>query len=461
MVTSNPTVARLASLTVSRAAQEAALAREGLRPQVLTNPSLDTGLLRRLLAEPKLSVADAKALVGRRLPQEVFQQLLATEKRQGVILESFKSNIPTLEDLHVLLENRALAKDKLVTHVAKHFEGVVDVDWLRAAGQVSGRARMMYWLAAPGETTNEEISAALAEFTSWGPEWPGELLSPLLADRPALLPAAARSDSLKVRTAAAGCRHLTDPGLQRQLAELDSGVDFATASGQWLEERKFIWVSLVCNPACDMAVVRELRPVFDRLGYDSGEHYWRRTTYQDFQLASTYQDEQDPRVLEWLIRRTLGSSKLRWWDFPALAANPHLGEAEAFAICHRLREHLPGGLEAPVAKAALGLLDRFPAEFADAGITREDIIQRPAPLPRASALLDPQPRQFGPEDLAKFGTEPLAVFRGWREEALTRYLESALNDTPQAWTLVMSLLEDGFDQTLADLADSVNAIISV
>lgn len=443
-----------------------ALALPKLRLTAVNNPALTSEQWHGLYtAKRKPAVPLARALVSRRLTPEQLDHVLAVEQRPSILAVALKENAPTRSQLHALLDNPGVSPALLDAVLTKH-PSVIDLDWLRRADRMNlgnSSIRLAHYLHAGDTVTDDEIADALLTYSAWGAEWDTERLQTLFATRPGVLRGAVRSDEPKVRTAAAGCRHLTDPDLQRQCAYLDTdeGRSPDLASIQWIEKREFVWVALVNNPACDLAVVEACDPLLKRsLDTSKANHAANRLRYHPHQLTGSFEDEADPTVIGWLIKRTMPTESKprgRELDLHALLTNQHLSEGDVWAIMQKMRPFLYAELDPATREVLDSLMRRYPKVAVDCGFNAQEWLESFRPG-ESSYYTEPAPRDVTAEHLAEAASCKLG---DWKLEGFPQrtvcYLELNLSENELAWRFLLSALDSQtFTGTLGELVVVAN-----
>lgn len=474
----------IASRTTSRVALEVALNTPELFESAVANPSLPEDIWAALLAaKKKPTVKVAKSLVDRPLSATMVDHLIATETRVNVLSAGLGWADPSLDQLTALLAGKSFTAsfaEKLITD----FSDVLTLDWLeQAAAKVGGAARTEFWLRAPDRVTDEEVNAFLEDYENWGPAWDTSRWQRLFATRPGVLAGGARSSSLRVRTAAAGCRHLIDPALQRELAGLNDpeAASADTAPNDWIDERAMVWTALVYNPTCDLDVVRDLQPFMQRCEeWNTREGPANRLARQPFRLDTPFEEVTDPVMRAWLIRRTVPNQNKpagRSYDMGALLSNPHLSEGEVETIFRSLREHIDAVSD--FREQLLPLAHKYPAVAAGTGLSVEEMTEKLArydgpglddteirrgrldQFVSDNAVRPPEPRAFADiEREHTVGRAPLSTLQAWYGslDDVVSYLDAAVTPSADAWFVLFQLLGAGsFSGTSKDLAVVVNA----
>lgn len=417
---------RLPEIVTSLRAPEAvnaAWATPELRTYILGNWAMSDEAFESIY-RPGLPLDDAKRLACNAITDRKFIQVLRVETRSSVVSLAVDCDVPLSGDvLEVMMSaptlKRAVANKVLRRRAAEN----LPLPWLRAAAEVSGKCRVELMLH-DRNMPDTVVAENLRFYQKWGPAR-SAALPELLATRPAVISAAAHSDSLRVRQAATGCRHLLDPADQRAVADLDD-VDGKNIA--WHEEREFIRVALACNPACSLPIVKELAGLLSRYAM-FGTELQASSQIQGHpdRLTGPVECESRAHVLDWLISRTLPVNrgdkiKHRLWDLPALLANPHLSEKQqkTMLVVLWIHHHLIGDLPATAAAVAEYIAGR-PKLAEEAGWSEE--------LVTALAGPPPEPSPWRPPDRPT--------------ERAVAELESALS-TEEHWRTALNLLTSGF-----------------
>lgn len=439
----------LARVTASPAAQ-LVLSRDPALVRSLTqNPFLSDAMFAALYPNKKLPVADAKQLVsGNYLTDQQFEHVLAIETRATVINAMLaSSDVPPADRLDKLLQSKAFSRqvsDKVVSDNNWH----LSLAWVRAAAlAVAGRARLELWLRSPADFTDAEIAAQLEVYSTWGPQPDGARLVQLLADRPGVIAGAARSDSPKVRTWAAGCRHLTRPADQLAVAYLDESIPASQRGSEWIDAHVFTFLALANNPVTSIDVIERCNEhLLLATDMEKRTSASRRLAKRPGPVTNSYETETDMFKVAWLLERCLPNSEGeggRDHDLVAVLANPNLTPAEVL-FAHR---RLTSWATQTTAVAFDKLAARFPDFVQDRGIGK-------LAAPDTGTPVAPTP----PQRTAPWTSVHAALTAGSRPAAQVRnngpelrHLEQHLGESETAWMAALSLLDNGFPGTVAEL----------
>lgn len=500
-------ISNILRLTLSPVAIRAALQDERHAPAARASQAIDEDTWSRLVAA-KLPVTAAKPLVSRPLTERQLDHVLNVEARAGVVRQALTYTVPTLAQLDRLVgidegddpdgpdgpdgsDGSASPLPKSFTKalsdevILKHYEPVLDQAWLARAATVGGSARLQWWLSSPEQVTDEQVSADLATYEQWGPKFSDQRLPRLFAARPNVLSAAGATTSLTVATAAAGCRHLRDPELQRRISQIDQAPRERGALQRWLEERRFLLMALGNNPACDIALLREIYAVVQQgVEWDLDVSLSRRLERYPYVVSDPYEQISDPTQLSWVLRRTAPNENKplgRDYDAAAVLSNPLIGQGAAADFTKHVQTLSPFDLRSLVLRlqpSLESLADRFPDVMAERGLSRDQITEivgdglrpvRPA-KDDVARYCSPHPdelradrRKVGDQDGAAQAGAAVSVHNiagsYWGPAALA-YLEEALGEDEHVWSSLFQLIESGLNGTVEDVATAARALAS-
>lgn len=452
-------LAAIAPRVVCPTAQRVLARRPELAERLAGNPHLSDEAFALVYPNAKVPVAIAKELVTRSvLSDGQFAHVLAVEKRSSVLAALVERVPVTPERLDALLVASAFTTAVADRIVAMYSERL-SLEWLAsAADRVEGMARLAQWWRDPSSATDDHIGEKLRTYPQWAGKVTGEtghFVTWLLATRPGAIHGAARSEEPRVRTWAAGCRHLTAVDDQLAVADLigiDPDVRQPTA---WVDEHAWTLMALVNNPVVGNDIVHLGAKVL--AAASEPNHRFdpqRRLGAHPVPIATAYEAIDDTVLLSWALNRSLPNARYnnagRPWDLPALLSNPNLTTRDLLYVWQRLAPDGGWGSE-PLAEPAVAdafntALSRFPSLEADYGVrpltgihpTWVEYPEREQPVPLEDSFID-----VG-------GAKPARFVEYSPDDAL-RYLERELADDEEAWLFALGMLESGFTGTTSDL----------
>lgn len=427
-----------------RAAYEQAVFAAGAFDTLLYDSQLSADTWFRLWpAKPRPRIPEATALVERPLTGEQINWVLAQETRQKVLAKMVRAN-DLDDDQHL----RLLCIRPTGPVAAALLERAETCDFgLRDLLEAAGGIDWLWWCANADPTHLSTVVAtdllhdADGEFNLPGiraRSRMSRLLAWWLGRRPDLIEAAVESPSVRVRTAAAGCRHLTVP-LARRVVRLDGTTEeFGTS-----EELSPMWLAWAYNPVVPLELVDE-HATRSQSWEVRNAHNGRAARDRDA-ITVPYDQITDRATLEWVIHRSLPKENLdtgrlttaKLHDLVALAGNPMLrDETLPPELVRRLIEQLRH----------------------DPGITRLDEINQARQRAGAEPVRRDQQGWLDfdvePENLARFN--PDGPVRGQDPEALA-WVGTRFGADPTAWELLFSIA-DGFEGTWAELVELTQAM---
>lgn len=437
--------------TASPAAQEHFARLTDRRKLLYRNEHLTDAVFADLLgqAKPRIPISDAKELVTRNvLTDAQFDTLLTVESRASVIQTYVSRYRQPRERLDAILGCKALSRS-LSDSIISDYSEILDLEWFRtAADKVGGRARLELWLRAPQEFSDDAISAALEPFA--GLTFDRGLIVQLLADRPGVIAGAARSANPKVRTAAAGCRHLTAVRDQLACVDLTDVEPGHIQPTKWIVDRGYSMMALANNPVVGNEVVRRVAEQLEQHpDYDFQHSAERRLARHPEPVTALFEEETDKSKIGWLLTRSLPSDNKpegRYFDLLAVLSNSNLSEGEVARALQKIAAYGSG-------HEAVDALEAHLARFPDLGSVPPEA--RPSVRPPDAPEERSEP--WGPVDES---TPTMPVHHLANNGPALRYVEQELDQSPAAWATALSLLDTGFTGSVGDLVLVVKATLA-
>lgn len=438
----------LAGKVTNPTAQQVLLKDTRYRQPLMRNPWLTDEAFAQLYPNRKTKVADAKTLLARRLTDVQFDHVIGFESRSSVLERMFHDGLLSSRRMFAYLRS-AGSSTKVVDSLIDRCNLAIPTEWVREAGQkLGGQARLEAWLREPDSYTDTQIAEELENYSQWGAKWASLRLQLVLATRPALIGAAARSEHLPVRSAAAGCRHLTE--LDDQLATL--GITALDQHGQVkdLEDIAFLIVALTHNPVVGNDVVQVCDTLLRRLrDPEKVDGATQRLARHPHPVVEPFEEVRSPEQLGWLVSRCLpwGSKPGRPADLRALLDNPNIGYPELTTITRRLRdaERYP----APDILVKINTLRGKFEELRDA-----EPLEVPTDLWAFPSADQPPEQVNGSADLYPKSAPTTPDILRYSPHAV-RLLERELGDNPLGWQVVFDTA-DAFTGSLHDLITFAN-----
>lgn len=389
-----------------------------------SNPTVLSPVWRQLWGSKRPDAGLAKLLVSRELSKPDRELVLKRESRAKVLAALLTHNILDRGEQEKVAE---VASSSLATTLLEQPWLVPDLrkEIAVRAGGISLLEELT--LAPSGRFSDDEIVELLTSFHEWGPtnhfRERSAQLKLLFSRRPGVIdavlaiswPAEASFAADVLRTAVAGCSHLT----VTQAELLGGVVDGVCTLDKAARDRcRYLLLALVANPSTPLAVVSAVKQVAEL----SSEHELRvacdRRANRTY-VPGPYYQVGDPSTLDWLIGRACPSSygsAPRIMELVELAQNPHLSAEQAAWVLVSVDQYVPNE------------------------IMREHRSVLESLLPRSAAWDQPNASPPSP-----------GRFRGWPEPVLDLAAQR-LGTNASAWETLLGLLHE-FEGSFEDLIE--------
>ena len=430
------------------------------REPLCLNPTLSEELWLSLWSTCAKNLTSAQSLAGRSLTSAQRDAVLTKERRSRVLCAMMLHNELTTDEATRVLS--LCSSDDVAS--ALFAQDNLDAEFQALLGPKLPAADRLEWYANQdaASLSNTELTNALISL----PEWWGTTrslqkrstsLKRIFARRPEVLTpvlTAISGDGTDsgIKTAAAGCVHISDQANQARVAGLDPDTLEPTA-GFTADGMLYTHLALVNNPRATLAII-------DAVGKHSTKSevttsITRRKKLNRPCVSVAFDQVSDDDTLDWLVRRASSyegrgsSSPPRPYELAALASNPHLGDQRARRVadelsCWQCAEDL--GIS-----EVNRLLSVLKGNYAVLGDVTE-YVETPEPV-RYRA---PDPEELDAEMLERVASRPASVVLSStvHHYAAVRVLSIRLADHASAWALFASMFEANPNMELGVLADT-------